>query len=82
MQSSLRTFRVTYADHIQPNGQLAPVEGFVNSTATLITEVQAFSGDGAIGLVERDTKRMVTACQRVPCPHTPAAYARNQLVAA
>lgn len=82
MQSSLRTFLVSYAAHIQPNGQLAPTEGFVNSTAIVKIEVQALNADGAIDLVERDKQRMVTACQRVPCPHTAAAHARNQLVAA
>jgi hypothetical protein len=31
---------------------------------------------------QRTTQRMVTSCQRVPCPNTPAGHARNQLVSA
>ena len=79
--SQLRTYAVTHALHILPCGQL--VDGAstapIDSTATRTLTVQALSADGAIDMVERDTRRIVTWAQRVPCPSTPAHAARAVL---
>jgi hypothetical protein len=79
--SQLRTYAVTHSLHVLPSGKMAPApNGQVqNSYADRTIEVQALTCDGAIDTVERQTNRMVTWAQRVPCPSTPAHAARAML---